>query len=70
MVAAVFARQPNMRDWFGADELERCSRCGEHTALKTRTGGWIICTECGPLGIHDVSLHATPPGADLEPTAG
>jgi hypothetical protein len=71
MVAGVVERAPNVRAWFAADELERCGRCGENTALKARTGSWIICTECGPVGDRDVSLHAAMPhGADLEPTAG
>ncbi len=71
MVAAVVEREPNVRDWFAADELERCRRCGDNAALKVRTGSWIICTACGPIGDSDVALHAAvPPGADLEPTAG
>ena len=71
MVAGVVERAPNVRAWFAADELERCDRCGDNTALKVRTGSWIICTECGPVGDRDASLHAAvPPGADLEPTAG
>ena len=63
-------REPNVRNWFAADELERCGRCGESTALKARTGSWIICTECGPLADLDVTLHCGSDGADLEPTAG
>ena len=70
MFVAVVDREPNLRKWFAADELERCSRCGQHTALKARTGSWIICTECGPIGERDVALHALPPGAPLEPTTG
>ena len=50
MVAGVAEREPNLRDWFAADELEPCGRCGQNTALKVRTGSWIICTECGPVG--------------------
>ena len=61
MVAAVVERAPNVRNWFAADELERCGRCGENTALKVRAGSWIICTECGPVGERDVALHAAAP---------
>ena len=72
MVAEVVEREPSVRDWFAAHELERCGRCGEHTALKVRAGSWIICTECGPVGAPDVSLHASalPESASLEAGAG
>jgi hypothetical protein len=71
MVAGVVERAPNLRAWFAADELERCDRCGDNTALKARTGSWIICTECGPSRDRDISLHAAVPhGPDLEPSAG
>jgi hypothetical protein len=72
MVAEVVEREPKVRDWFAADELERCSRCGQNTALKVRAGSWIICTECGPVGEPDVSLHASAlsESASLEAGAG
>jgi hypothetical protein len=72
MVAGVAERAPNVRDWFAADELERCGRCGENTALKVRAGSWIICTECGPVGERDVSLHAAaiPQPTSLEAGTG
>ena len=60
-------RPPNLRAWFAADELELCDRCGQHTALKARTGHWIICTECGPVVERDLALHVvsdTTPGPD------
>ena len=70
MVAGVAEREPNVRDWFAADELDLCGRCGQNAALKVRTGSWIICTECGPVE-REVTLHtALPPGSPLEPTAG
>ena len=61
-------RQPNVREWFAAEELERCDRRGQQTALKTRAGRWVICTECGPVGDGDLSLHAPPP--QLEASSG
>jgi hypothetical protein len=64
MVARVVERAPNVRNWFAADELERCRLCGENSALKVRAGSWIICTECGPVRERDVSLHA---GTSPEP---
>jgi len=67
MFAAVVEREPNVRNWFAPDELDHCSRCGQKTALKTRTGPWIICTECGPVVERDLSVHsALPPAAALE----
>ena len=71
MVGGVAERGPNVRDWFAAEELEPCGRCGQNTALKVRTGSWIICTECGPVGEREVTMHAAlPPGSPLEPTTG
>ena len=65
------ASAPTSSTGFAADELEPCGRCGDNTALKARTGSWIICTECGPIGERDVAPHgAMPHGADLEPSAG
>jgi hypothetical protein len=40
-----------MRDWFDDQELEDCPRCGDRMALQTPRGGFILCIECGIVGV-------------------
>ena len=44
-------QRPDVRGWFGDDELEQCLRCGRKAALIPPSGGLVICTECGVVGV-------------------
>ncbi len=41
----------DLQRWFGDGELEVCPRCSERTALQTPKGGFILCFDCGIVGV-------------------
>jgi ribosomal protein S27AE len=38
-----------LRDWFGADELETCPRCSQTAALAVEDRDVLLCFHCGFL---------------------
>ena len=41
----------DLQRWFDEGELEQCPRCSQHTALQTPKGGFILCFDCGIVGV-------------------
>jgi hypothetical protein len=37
--------------WFQRDELETCSLCGEHAAIRLPTSGSLLCLVCGGVTV-------------------
>jgi hypothetical protein len=41
----------DLRRWFDEEELQRCPRCRALTAVTTPRGGFILCFDCGVVGV-------------------
>lgn len=51
----------DLQRWFADDELEECPRCKRRTALQTPKGGFLLCFDCGIVGVRATDEDAPPP---------
>ena len=54
---------PDLRSWFGGEELTDCPQCGHRSAIRTSDGSHLYCLECGEIAAEqeDGAAPAEPP---------